>query len=219
MSLKLLLIIAGHHQKQPKESRICDYGYFSCRLFPFGILVDIFALSIFQHLNFIIPINIGILFTQINKRRDLLYERYKSNWPIITDEVIVFYVEDDEDDQMIFEDMLQDVAPNAKLRMFKNGFDLLYAFTNPPPSPAIIFVDLNLPGINGFEVIQHIRLSRAFQALPLIVLSTSDAKGNIDQSRLYGANLYIVKSADITHFKQSLYTALSIDWKTTVIAD
>lgn len=131
----------------------------------------------------------------------------------IIEEFAIFYVDDDEDDRIIFEEILEEIAPNAHVEMFKSGRDLLNAVENPPPFPAVVFVDLNMPGLTGFDVMKQIRKSPVFNKLPLIVLSTSDDEQSFEQSKLNGANSYIVKSGDITQLKDSLYSALNTKWQ------
>jgi len=61
--------------------------------------------------------------------------------------------------------------------------------------PSVVLLDLNMPGINGFEVLKRIQAEPALRALRVIVLSTSDRKKDIEDGYEAGACSYLVKPA------------------------
>ncbi len=64
---------------------------------------------------------------------------------------------------------------------------------NPPPAPSLVFVDLNMPVKNGFDVNKDIRSSKNFKDIPIIVLSTSSDSASVSKSESLGANYCIQK--------------------------
>ena len=66
--------------------------------------------------------------------------------------------------------------------------------------PDLILLDLNLPALDGREVLKHIKQDEALSHIPVVVLTTSDAGDDILKSyRLY-ANCYITKPLDLDQF-------------------
>lgn len=66
--------------------------------------------------------------------------------------------------------------------------------------PAIILLDLNLPGMNGREVLARIRQNELLGHLPVIVLTMSANQSDIDECYRLGANTYIVKPLGLDEF-------------------
>lgn len=123
---------------------------------------------------------------------------------------LLFYVDDDSDDLMIFEDAANEIGANVKL--FNNGDKLLQALNSLPAEPSMIFVDLNMPGKSGFDLISEIRSSGQWTELPLVVLSTASDKLSIEKCQSAGANYYIQKPTSIDKLKAALNHTLTIDW-------
>ena len=68
------------------------------------------------------------------------------------------------------------------------------------PTPVCILLDLNLPKVNGLEVLRQIKSHPQFSAIPVIVLTTSSEDRDIRQAYELGCNSYIVKPVDFTKF-------------------
>ena len=60
----------------------------------------------------------------------------------------------------------------------------------------VVFLDLKLPKLNGFEVLEQIRNSPEFKALPVVVHSSSAVEADVKKAYLLGANSYVVKPID-----------------------
>ena len=70
--------------------------------------------------------------------------------------------------------------------------------------PHLVLLDLNLPGINGGEVLEAMENDEHLRSIPTIVLTTSDDPGDIQDSYAHGANSYICKPVDIDGFVNAL---------------
>ena len=68
--------------------------------------------------------------------------------------------------------------------------------TNGTTSPDLVIMDLKMPRLNGFQVIEWIRANFEWDGLPLVVLSSSSLPEDIDRAYALGADLYEVKPND-----------------------
>ncbi len=64
------------------------------------------------------------------------------------------------------------------------------------PRPALILLDLNMPGPTGLQALDAIRADDALRAIPVVVLSTSRSPGDVRRSYELNATAYIVKPVD-----------------------
>ena len=75
--------------------------------------------------------------------------------------------------------------------------------------PMILLLDLNLPKMNGFEILQHIRSNEKTKLIPVIVFSSSKENQDITKSYLLGANSYVRKPIDSGKFTLILQQIVS----------
>lgn len=71
---------------------------------------------------------------------------------------------------------------------------------NGDPVPVVILLDLNLPKVNGLEVLEAIKKHPDFRTIPVVVLTTSSESRDVKTSYQLGANSYIVKPVDFDKF-------------------
>ncbi len=71
---------------------------------------------------------------------------------------------------------------------------------NGDPVPVVILLDLNLPKVNGLEVLEVIKKHPDFRTIPVVILTTSSESRDVKTSYLLGANSYIVKPVDFDKF-------------------
>ena len=68
------------------------------------------------------------------------------------------------------------------------------------PLPAVILLDVNLPKVNGLEVLRQIRAHASCKHIPVVMLTTSTEDGDIAKAYELGANSYIVKPVSFENF-------------------
>ncbi|MDQ6812638.1 MAG: response regulator [Bacteroidota bacterium] len=138
---------------------------------------------------------------------------------MIVEATRIFYTDDDVDDRDLFIDAAHQVSESLEVITQGNGDELIRLLNNPPPYPNFIFLDLNMPIKNGFEVLQEIKKSERTKYLPVIIFSTSDDQTAINTTRDLGANLYIPKPSSFSSLKKAIKHSLSINWDTFAPSD
>jgi two-component system response regulator len=74
------------------------------------------------------------------------------------------------------------------------------------PFPGLVILDLNMPGMGGFAVIEWMRKNPATKLVPIIILSSSAEREDINRAYALGANAYMVKPADHQSLERLLQT-------------
>jgi CheY-like chemotaxis protein len=130
---------------------------------------------------------------------------------------MVFYknillIEDDPDDQEFFLEILHSIDPLIHRCVVPNGRTALKYLRTTEPSPQLIFLDLNMPVMNGYEFLQclfHDKVYQAYKNIPVIVLTTS--KHEAKKSKEAGATFYLVKPPSVEQLRIMLSTVLTHD--------
>ncbi len=121
----------------------------------------------------------------------------------------VLLIEDSDEDYAMIERAFRDVSVDATIRRCTKGdeaLDYLYqrgTFTA-APRPALILLDLNLPGTDGREVVTRIKSDDELKLIPVIVITTSSNPRDVLACYAQGANAYHTKSVNYPAFKLEL---------------
>ena len=67
-------------------------------------------------------------------------------------------------------------------------------------SPDLIFLDINLPKMDGKEVLEHIKNTDSLKTIPVVMLTTSDSREDIEECYKKGVNCFITKPVDLRTF-------------------
>jgi CheY-like chemotaxis protein len=124
----------------------------------------------------------------------------------------IVLADDDEDDRDLFEMAIKELTMPINLALFVDG-DKLLTHLDKNKNPDILFLDLNMPLKSGFECLETIRSWERFKTLPVIILSTSNAKRDIDRCYDLGANFYIVKPFSYQELSSIIRKILDRDWQ------
>lgn len=76
-------------------------------------------------------------------------------------------------------------------------------------APKVIFLDLNIPKVNGLEVLDQVKSNEKTKHIPVVVLSTSSEPRDIKTSYCLGANSYVVKPVNFDEFAASIQNLCS----------
>jgi chemotaxis family two-component system response regulator Rcp1 len=125
---------------------------------------------------------------------------------VVSDSAVrILLAEDNEGDVYLVRRTLEQRGIPHKLIVARNGeeaMNLLRETENGPPGsmPELILLDLNLPRVDGAQILSHIRRTQAFGEIPVIVLTSSDSPKDRELALSLGANLYFRKPTDLTSF-------------------
>lgn len=82
------------------------------------------------------------------------------------------------------------------------------------PRPDLIFLDLNLPRVNGHEVLAAIKSDETLRSIPVVIITTSRADRDVSASYRLHANAYVTKPVDLRGFVQAIQRTASF-WTET----
>lgn len=125
---------------------------------------------------------------------------------------IILLVEDDPVDEELALMALKPYHAEVKVVVARDGVEAVnYLFSKCMEGPEgqenlpkVVFLDLKLPRLNGFDVLKRIRSNPCTQLIPVVVLSSSDEESDIRTSYHLGANSYICKPVDYKQFADSI---------------
>lgn len=118
---------------------------------------------------------------------------------------VILMAEDNDADARLAEEALLDGKLDNILYRVKDGEEALAFLRNEVPyekmpRPDLILVDLNMPKMDGSEVLAEIRKDPALSNIPVVILTTSDDEADVLSSYKLQANCYIKKPVDFDQF-------------------
>ena len=123
---------------------------------------------------------------------------------------MLLLVEDNDEDYVAFVRALQGAGVSHPVDRCKTGDEALRYLrarvgANPPASlPALILLDLNLPGTDGRAVLGEIKRDESLKAIPIVVITTSSNTRDVEACYRDGANSYMVKSIQFDRFQRDV---------------
>lgn len=112
----------------------------------------------------------------------------------------ILLVDDDEDDRYLTQEAFQQHFPASQVSAVEDGEELI-EFLNysgrytdaSHPLPELILLDLNMPRKDGRQALREIKSTITLRHIPIVILTTSDAKDDIQTSYVNGANSFVTK--------------------------
>ncbi|WNH12459.1 response regulator [Thalassobellus suaedae] len=123
--------------------------------------------------------------------------------------VHILLVEDNEGDILLTTEALEEVKLANTVSIARDGEAAIKFLNKEAPyqneeEPDLILLDINLPKVNGQEVLKHIKSSEHLKHIPVIVLTTSSSYEDVTSSYRSYANCYIVKPVEIDDFIKAI---------------
>ena len=127
--------------------------------------------------------------------------------PMGSDPIEILLVEDNEDDIVLIEEAFTEAKwMNVIVKVRDGDVALAYLRKQGPYAnmrrPGLVLLDFNMPRKNGFEVLQAMKADPLLDALPVVMLTTSDREEDIIRSYTHGASSYIRKPVRLEQFIQ-----------------
>ena len=124
----------------------------------------------------------------------------------------ILLVDDDADDRQTFSDALSDLRIQTNLTLLEDGRNLLQYLEN-NKRPDILFLDLNMPYKSGVECLREIREHNQFDDLSIAIYSTSSTDKDIEDTFIFGANIYIKKPNNFANLKKVLSDVINMNFQ------
>lgn len=120
----------------------------------------------------------------------------------------LFLVDDDVDEQWIFNTALNAVDPTIQLSGAANGQDAIRQLAGLMAQPDVIFLDLNMPVMNGLECLRQLKSNPGLSGIPTIMYSTTADPLTISRLREMGAEDFITKPYNFEELVDKLRSVL-----------
>lgn len=121
----------------------------------------------------------------------------------------ILLVEDNPTDVILFQEALNENSIKIDLAVVENGEDALKYLKQEDPfpdahRPDLVLLDLNLPILNGIEVLREIKTDDQLRIIPIVILTSSKADKDVQECYALHANCYIVKPIDFFQFSDAI---------------
>jgi CheY-like chemotaxis protein len=116
----------------------------------------------------------------------------------------ILYVEDNKD-AIIFFNRVVNKLGDYSFKTTEDGQSAIKLLEEEKDfEPEMILLDINLPGMNGFEILQHVRTKTPYKHIPVIMFTSSDDTSDIKRSYEFGANAYLIKPDSLHSLREVL---------------
>jgi CheY-like chemotaxis protein len=131
---------------------------------------------------------------------------------IKTQPVDLLLVEDQPSDAELALRALRGLDLGRHMHLVENGAEALdfvfgrndHADRSVEEAPGLILLDLKLPKVSGHEVLRALKSDERTRHIPVVVLSSSDERSDVEKCYALGANSYVVKPVDFTEFTETV---------------
>ncbi|GAB3921775.1 response regulator [Larkinella terrae] len=105
----------------------------------------------------------------------------------------IIIADDDDDDRLLFKSILDKTWLDCDVTFAGDGVELLEHLESIQNVPVLIFLDLNMPRMDGFTTLNELRSNPAYRSIPVIIFTTSSLPDHITRCYQLGANSYLTK--------------------------
>ncbi len=120
----------------------------------------------------------------------------------------ILLIDDDKDDQLNFCRCVNEIDSAIECLIANNGMEAMLHLRTINPKPALIFLDLNMPLMNGFEYLEELREQELYNHIPIVIFTTSTNEEDIERCKKYGVKRFLTKPADVEVLKLKLQEIL-----------
>jgi CheY-like chemotaxis protein len=116
----------------------------------------------------------------------------------------VLLIDDDSDDSFLFKEALKRIERTTEYSYCDGGISAIKFLTNNSNLPDYIFLDLNMPRMNGLEVLAELKNNATLKHIPVIMYSTSANEDHQRDAHKLGASLYVTKPYQVSELKKAI---------------
>lgn len=120
-----------------------------------------------------------------------------------TTQQVILLVEDNLDDVELVRIAFQKNQLAARVVAARDGVEALEYLFGGDPAPSVVLLDLQLPRVNGLEVLRRIRENARTRLQPVVILTSSIEQEDVLQSYALGANSFVRKPIDFTQLVEA----------------
>lgn len=124
----------------------------------------------------------------------------------------ILLIDDDEDDQFYFKEAIETINPYLQCDTAINGKIALDKLKVSSSLPDIIFLDLNMPIMNGFDFLVQIKREDHLSKIPVGIFTTSNILRDKELTKEFGAQFFLTKPSDFQVLCKRLRQVLSADF-------
>jgi CheY-like chemotaxis protein len=115
----------------------------------------------------------------------------------------ILLVDDGEDDRDLFCKIIHGIEPSINCILARNGQEALLGLRMAEfPKPHLIFLDLNMPRVNGVQCLRELKSDRSLQDIPVVIYTTSKIKEHEDECIKLGAAQFITKPNSFSELRR-----------------
>jgi two-component system response regulator len=126
---------------------------------------------------------------------------------------LILMVEDNPDDEFLTRDALRSGGVLHDVVVARDGAEAVQWIFSQTEKPDLVLLDLKLPKMSGFDVLERIRADSRTCRLPVVILTSSSEREDIQRSYETGANSYVRKPVIFSEFVRAVQ-ALGVYWLT-----
>ncbi len=116
----------------------------------------------------------------------------------------VLLIDDDYDDHLFFESILDELELGISLVTAENGISGLKYLKETQNLPDLIFLDLNMPQMGGFDFLKILKEEEKLKNIAVVIYTTSNNHFDIEKSRESGANMFFSKPSNLIFLSEKL---------------
>jgi CheY-like chemotaxis protein len=113
-------------------------------------------------------------------------------------------IDDDTDDGEIWSLVVKEIDPGIRTDTITQPTKALSCLEEPGYEPQLIFLDLNMPRMDGVECLKRIRLIEHHKGTPVVIYSTSTNPKDKEKCAEYGASDYLIKPASLSALRMAI---------------
>ena len=126
----------------------------------------------------------------------------------ITNKILI--IDDNTDDIEITKIALEEIGRQETVESATGGEQALKHLRGGKDLPALILLDLKMPGMSGFDVLREIRADERLKPVPVVVVTSSTLESDRQRARVGGADGFLYKEIDIDRFGNALKTLIAV---------